>query len=390
MVGRSLWVLPPDPARQRALGARFASSGESSKSVVRVLGWLESGRAYRGWPLRLRLIVENHSAGKVTKLRLIQLETPGFETVQRTGPPPELKPGESALMEAVLKPAEHGRFSITALVGWESAAAPGSVATEEPITLGPVEITSPGRERWALFTGRSYPVLKDITLPILLAVLAYLFQKSQGRREKQDQRRQEARERGLQVWSSQLPRLHENNERYYMPVARAVTLLRKEWEKGETSRDAVLAMYALYYHVEANFEVAVRARALKEFDLKDDLNVFKLKLQGLPRFEGRPEQVRVVDQANTGDGYDSAADLEVEPAENDIPSEPREYIDRLRRDLAEYRTRTLSYIGRTNKRLAEQEKARATNDIRPVASPVNASVSTSAAVTFLCPARFYY
>ncbi len=344
-----IFFLPNDPARERIRTTRLASADERAANGLAVRAWLEQSRVYRGDGLSLRFIFENHAHGKIAALRFLDLQTPGFDfpktwTVGHNAPGAPrataalvvyLDPGQSESIETRLQPTvdSHGVFSITALFGGTSI---GNTTAEPhqdmqiPISVGPVEISTPSRERIALFMRRAYSVGKDLTLPLLLAILAYLFQKNQKELETRESNARDAREtresnarderdRRQQVWNSQLPRLHENAERHYMPMARSMRVLlsrvnalpgdpqkRTEEEMGQClyyfllvlrrwkhlrdKRGAVffkdregeklvqLAWWVFNWHVEQTFTVSLRDRALKEIAIAEEFDAFQGKL----------------------------------------------------------------------------------------------------------------
>jgi len=352
-LGLILYFLPADPTRERARGARVSVSSSTDPSLggLKLQGWLQQSRVYRGQTVRLRFIFENHSARKITGLRFVDLQAPGFEwppswTAHIEGPArirwtgsqldPDLNPGETETIEADLKPTRdsYGVFSVTAFVGWDRAATAASPVAETvhvPIALGPVEITTPWREHLALFSNRTYRVGKDLTLPVLLALLAYLFQKRQqgleaidqrqrDDREKRDHDQREQRERSQQIWNSQLPRLHEIAEKHYLPIVTTIRYLGDAWgrlpnspvkkkeqqvnlclycfllalrrfkflrdEKGSLffkdrsgEEVASAALFSLYFHVKKQFGEDGRERILKRIEVTDDFDKFLQKLQ---------------------------------------------------------------------------------------------------------------
>ena len=132
---------------------------------------------------------------------------------------------------------DHGRFAMSTVYEWSTE--DGGTVRDE-ITLGPIWITTKNAERLYAFWGRSRDVLKDLTWPIVLALLGYWFQRKQAerdalRRHEETQRdlafkrAQEERENRQQIWSSILPRFHELSESHYLPIVRSLRLITEKW-----------------------------------------------------------------------------------------------------------------------------------------------------------------
>lgn len=196
---------------------------------------------------------ENHSSNQVTVQ--ISFAAPGFENVKLAEPVFSIPPGGLKPMRILLYPLEGGQFRLTGRYKSEGAAG--------QTVLGPVEVVTLGR-RITRIGRQVYTVIKDLALPILLACLAYLFQKRQKERDdrvKQDADDREAearrlekerdianhereikrneqaagdrelREYRVQVRNIQLPRFQEYAEKHYLPIVGSVRLLRREFDK---------------------------------------------------------------------------------------------------------------------------------------------------------------
>jgi hypothetical protein len=236
----TLLIVPDDPAKPPPLTPRVALAESSTAKGFTIRAWLSGSRVYRDQTVRLRFLLENHTANAITGIHLADLQVPGFvppaAAAWRTTPLnaridalADLAPGESESLETDLSPTidSYGTFSPAALFRWISVP-PAPAKPEQaalPITVGPIEIIN-GWKTAVSFGRRLYNLVKDFALPIALAVLAFLFQRWQAAKAKQEADLRESGERKLQVWKMQLDRLHYNAEHHYLPIIRSCRQLR--------------------------------------------------------------------------------------------------------------------------------------------------------------------
>jgi len=74
------------------------------------------------------------------------------------------------------------------------------------------------KEIWAAIVG----FYKDLAIPILLVVLAYIFKQWEDARERDRQATESERQQLLQTWNKMLPVSHSDATKYYMPLAAAI------------------------------------------------------------------------------------------------------------------------------------------------------------------------
>lgn len=235
------------PTHETPSGSLLASSGSDKDLLVR--GFLDKNRLHSSESLRLHLIFENHSPS-LLHVGIRDLETPGFQRL--SFPPPfDLNPGASHTFDFDLTPSEAGRFKIAVL--YQLTRASGGIE-ESFLSLGPVEIhtTLGGLVEHSIAPMRQiYAVVKDFTLPVVLAVLAYLFQRHQSSRDEQAAEDREVRETRQQIWSSQIPRFRIYTEKYYLPIVSAIRHLREDFESfkaaGETERNGDSGIKLLFH-----------------------------------------------------------------------------------------------------------------------------------------------
>jgi hypothetical protein len=216
------WNTPP---RDPVSGSISASAGSDKDLLVR--GFLDRNRLHPGEKLRLHLIFENHSAAAV-RVGIRDIQRPGFGAIA-IPPPFDLNAGTSQGFDLDLTPADGGRFKIAVL----SQVTRSSGGVEESIlSLGPVEIrTALGDwiDHSVAPAKQIYSVIKDFTLPVVLAVLAYFFQRHQSARDAKAARDRETRETRQQIWSNQIPRFRTFAEKHYLPIVSNIRHLRKDF-----------------------------------------------------------------------------------------------------------------------------------------------------------------
>jgi hypothetical protein len=233
------------PSHEPAWGSLTAVSGDAKDLLAR--GFLDKSRLAAGETLRLHLMFENHSAAAL-HLSVRDIQTPGFRAVKLPAAF-ELAAGASEAFDFDLPAADGGRYRLAVL--YQFARATGSVE-ESVVSLGPVEVrtalgaliehsTAPARQ--------IYSVVKDFTLPVVLAILAYLFNRRQSRRDQRareaesarDQqvaRDRETRETRQQIWSSQIPRFRTYAEKHYLPIVSNIRHLQKDFDSFTTASAA--------------------------------------------------------------------------------------------------------------------------------------------------------
>lgn len=222
------------PSHETPSGSLLASSGTDKDLLVR--GFLDKNRLYSSETLRLHLIFENHSTAPL-HIGIRDLQTPGFARLA-IPQPFDLAAGASHPIDLDLSPSEAGRFKVAVL--YQLTRSSGG-SEESFLSLGPVEIrTALGSliEHSIAPVHQIYAVVKDFTLPVVLAVLAYLFQQHQSSRDQQAAEDREVRETRQQIWSSQIPRFRIYAEKHYLPIVSNIRHLRKDYDSFAASTPA--------------------------------------------------------------------------------------------------------------------------------------------------------
>jgi hypothetical protein len=220
----------------RVRSALYDDSGDPKGLMVR--GWADRTSVNPDETLRFDWTFENHTKAAVS-VEIEDLHTPGFEVTTPPEPSFSVAPGKLKKLTLSLHPVSGGQFRLTGR--YQSTSASGEVV-EGRTTLGPVEVATP----MLRFTGiarQAYLALKDLALPILLAFLAYFFQKRQKQRETNAEeaakaretraaQEREEREYRAQVRTLQLPRFQEYAEKHYLPIVNSLQLLQREFNNS--------------------------------------------------------------------------------------------------------------------------------------------------------------
>lgn len=239
-----LWVALSD---ERGVSAPASSQAHSERGDLALIGWADRSRLGSAGSLRLYLTVENHAKVTMERIRLLLLQAPGLEPVGNcwdktrsfpicgthpgaSGPlPQQLGPGEAASLWADLRATgAPGARAATALVAFTRADTPA----EQQIlglSVGPIEQAAAEPLTWARAL---LSFVKDLALPLMLALLAYAFQ-----------RLQQEQGRAQETFNLTLPQAHENAVKHLLPVVGAADqfLARFKSAAGPPSADQTIA-----------------------------------------------------------------------------------------------------------------------------------------------------
>ena len=219
---------------------------------------LETGQSFTAW-----LTVTNSGGVPVSNLEILEWTAPGAElsriywtgsggaqscslgaaapsgatpransetTVVTSSCPPlaaVLAPGQSLSLSAELSAVrEAPRSAVHVAIGWTAGGGPST----QGVTVGEVQIRSP----ISAFFVRVYGFLKDFALPIVLAILAFLFGRWDKKREAKRQEKADALaaaerrardQRALvaETWQKRLSVMYELNTKYYLPLCSAIS-----------------------------------------------------------------------------------------------------------------------------------------------------------------------
>lgn len=234
--------------------------GESEGLVA--LAWVDEGEAPSSRALRLWVLFENRSKADVRNLRFLVFYTPGFDKTGKCwaqeapacrpsaipdrpylGLPKSLKPGESAVVFARLKPKSwYGYHGASGVLAWQDA---DGKTWQRAVVLPAVPVSS-DRGRVLASLGKSIDLLKDLALPIALLLFGTYLQRRDRERENAEKERdrdrqteqdERARQQTLlrETWTLMLPKVHAYAEAHYMPLIVSIEGFRNP-KKDETER----------------------------------------------------------------------------------------------------------------------------------------------------------
>ncbi|MFL6231596.1 MAG: hypothetical protein ACJ76N_00515 [Thermoanaerobaculia bacterium] len=209
---------------------------------VRLRGWADRGKVRPNDSFDFWIVIENRSSTEIQGLRFHPFRHPGFVeagTCWRKGQPvcgPEkAKPGEAepglpdrlesnqaVSLRAQLKPAgEAGDWVVTGPIEWTE---PGKGQTQTAVSIGPIQVTESSS---GLLSGSEavYTFFKDLGLSIVLALLAYAFQ-----------RLQQERSRTQDTRNLFLTKATDNAAQYFLPIIGRTESLLDQVAKLRTSQ----------------------------------------------------------------------------------------------------------------------------------------------------------
>ncbi len=248
-----------------------ATSPAITTNDVQIDGWIDDRRVTPGDPITFWIVVQNPPLGKeIRNVEIVALRRPNFEipaserrcwrTVTSAAgipaetvpicrntaipvapwlPQPSVVPAGSVTVEGhLIAGPRGGKFGVTAVVGWVDAS---GAHRRKPISVAPVIVESQWRNRVvsaARILQSILSILKDFALPVVLLWLGYRIKKIETAREETLKKIETAREstrkktddhvaRVQQTWTLMLPKLHQNAEKYYIPLISYAGSVRK-------------------------------------------------------------------------------------------------------------------------------------------------------------------
>ena len=193
--------------------ALFARDPYSKETLLDVDAHLDRNVLSREDTVLLEINVRNNNPDPITEFHT-SISAPGFEWTQQDVDrqlPVSLPAGSSATAFVPLKAlANSGSYNIFLFYSWNKKSRYSSA-----VSIGPIKMAGVfGLDSWNRFLARGSQLIKDLTLPIVLAVLGYYFQLKQKNRDERQEVRQNI-----------LPLVMNLAERHYMPIVRSARLL---------------------------------------------------------------------------------------------------------------------------------------------------------------------
>jgi hypothetical protein len=219
----------------------------AAKNSVFGCAEISSNRAVTDEPVMVRLTFVNRSEETVSHLHVAAVMHPGIRLATELHGANEplagtLKSGDVRKTALAIVPLEEsGQYTTVIRYSWIDAAGHVNHAS---LPLGPILVASPAR---SLITKIGTPVLtlfKDLAMPIVLAIGAYLLQRQDKKRE---EKRKEAEDQRLQQQTTSnllLPESHRFNTKYYLPLVRVLKQLQTDTKANKSLRDRLFALMA--------------------------------------------------------------------------------------------------------------------------------------------------
>lgn len=252
----------------------------SAARDIEVVAGLSQSSVDLGKPARFWITIRNRSSRPVTGVSVEPSGLSAFHVSSEcwkpapgasscipppASPPAAASPGAPDVIAPTLAPCQtlsvwgeltadthQSKQTLFVTVRWVS---PDNHRSQYVLPLGALEAKDEldnAKETWAAILG----FYKDLALPLLLALLAYLFKQWDDARERERQKAESQRQQLLQTWNKMLPVSHGDATRYYMPLASAIRESFKSFKKCQEAikpgpqklpADSPLVKLSLYY-----------------------------------------------------------------------------------------------------------------------------------------------
>jgi len=237
-----------DDSNTAPKAAVAATSPAITTNDVQIDGWIDDRRVTPGDPITFWIVVQNPPLAKeIRNVEIVALRRPNFEipaqqlhcweTVTSPAeipaemvpicrntsipappwlPQPSVGPAGSVTVEGhLIAGPRTGKFGVTAVVGWLDAS---GAQRRKPISVAPVIVESRWLNRAVSAARIAQSILKDFALPLVLLWLGYRIKKIETDREVTRKETDDHVARVQQTWTLMLPKVHENAEKYYIPL----------------------------------------------------------------------------------------------------------------------------------------------------------------------------
>lgn len=235
-------------------------NGAMGASDLRLDAWVDDSRVVPGETINYWLAVTNASASDVTRVSVLAFRRSNFIAVVSPGCwddkhkvplcsdkgllPQPLKKGEVLTIEGQLRASGRtGKSGVGAVIGWSDS---NGYQHRKPIRIDPVTIENAEKSAYlhALATFRS--ILRDLALPLAGALVTFLLKKFEDTRDKTRRMDSDRRAQVQQTWTLMLPKMHENSERYYMPLMTYAASVEKYYDGVHADAELCFFFYLAY------------------------------------------------------------------------------------------------------------------------------------------------
>lgn len=237
----AIWIYrayQEDTAGPRTAIASVPAAGRDKDArEVWVDGWVDDSRIRQGGTVLFWISIRNRTDKPLNDVSVIVFRSPNFEVPEEEFPcwepnPPirsEFVPvcsdpltrtplektivagGVETIQGHLRARHEPGQSSISAVIAWRDDAGARHRAA---VTIGPITVEN----ELGTLSKAVQNFFKDLGLPLVLVWLGYRVRKIEERREEGRKRADERTAQVRQTWTQMLPKMHDNAEKYYMPL----------------------------------------------------------------------------------------------------------------------------------------------------------------------------
>jgi hypothetical protein len=212
----------PERTNETQQSAVVVSSSPPGLKDLHVRLWVSDSVVAPGGSAKMALRFENGTGQELTGLR-IETTEPGFAAQPLVPKNTVLAKGATELPEIELKPSvDHGKYRITVRY-WVTDA--NGLEHEGAISTTPVVVRDEAAEKRYLVYRRVVSLFRDLTLPLVLALLGLWFQISQAKRDERLKSRDAAESRRQEIWTTILPHFYALSENCYLPIVRSLRMI---------------------------------------------------------------------------------------------------------------------------------------------------------------------
>lgn len=225
-----------EPYKEDVEESRVVVSERSRE--ISTFAWVQKNKVPYDGKLRFSVTFQNRSEQSVSDLRIVDVQLPGFRTVDPcwsgripiclegagvSGLPKQLAGMNAVTVWAEVEPVERsGRFAPTVVYEWRS---PETGMWRDAVALGPIEITAWWREFLTPIGRPMQALIQGLALPLVLFLVSWFFQRQEHKRDDQRKREDQERAERQQVVSSLLPQSLKDTQVYYLPIIASVNRL---------------------------------------------------------------------------------------------------------------------------------------------------------------------
>jgi len=302
------------------------SSGDDPLTAV---AWLESNRILADRPFTLHIRFLNRSDEAIQNVMIEQVMAEHLTFSRASFIVGKLQPHQrSSLLPIEARPlVKSGQHSLVIAYTWTDKAGPAMGA----LRVGPITVTTTTRTAVARIGGPIISLFKDLALPVVLAVGAWLLQRAEKRRDESRKQDEDARAASMKVaeeqrtrsqaaWNLMLPVSHDLNTKYYLPIIGAIEKIGASIRGKDPSRVAfywvfsamrnmrqlsldkgglflkdmrgestVSEIWGLFMTQQSlHFDLAMREKALKGMGWREDLPTFNQRFEKSATGEAPP------------------------------------------------------------------------------------------------------